>query len=112
MDLQAIARAHRIGQTKEVRVYRLIAKDTVDEKIIERAHMKLELDQIVIQSQVKSNSNANSNVPQGVTKPSILSAVLFGAKSMLANDNQYDGAARDKLIHENVQKLIDQLFDK
>lgn len=111
MDLQAIARAHRIGQTKEVRVYRLIAKDTVDEKIIERANMKLELDQIVIQSQAKSRSNASSNVPHGY-KEQLLSAVRFGAESILANDSEYDGAARDKLIHENVQKMIDQMFDK
>ena len=29
MDLQAMDRAHRIGQKKEVRVYRLITEDTV-----------------------------------------------------------------------------------
>jgi SWI/SNF-related matrix-associated actin-dependent regulator of chromatin subfamily A member 5 len=29
MDLQAMDRAHRIGQKKEVRVYRLITQDTV-----------------------------------------------------------------------------------
>lgn len=34
MDLQAMDRAHRIGQKKEVRVYRLITQDTVEEKII------------------------------------------------------------------------------
>lgn len=54
MDLQAIARAHRIGQKKEVRVFRLIAKDTIDERMIERAGMKLMLDDIVIQSDRKS----------------------------------------------------------
>lgn len=34
MDLQAMDRAHRIGQKREVRVYRLITEDTVEEKII------------------------------------------------------------------------------
>ncbi|CAK9291285.1 unnamed protein product [Gordionus sp. m RMFG-2023] len=33
-DLQAMDRAHRIGQTKVVNVYRLITKDTFEEKIL------------------------------------------------------------------------------
>ena len=34
IDLQAMDRAHRIGQTKEVYVYRLVTKDTLEEKIV------------------------------------------------------------------------------
>ena len=48
-DLQAEDRAHRIGQKKTVRVFRLITENTVDEKIMERAERKLLLDAIVIQ---------------------------------------------------------------
>merc|ERR1719195_1445007 len=33
-ELQAIQRAHRIGQTKEVKAVRFISKDTVEEKIV------------------------------------------------------------------------------
>ncbi|KAL7674458.1 hypothetical protein ACOME3_000738 [Neoechinorhynchus agilis] len=49
VDLQATDRAHRIGQTKTVRVFRLIVDKTVDERIAERAELKLKLDNIVIQ---------------------------------------------------------------
>merc|ERR1719461_2670839 len=42
-------RAHRIGQKKQVRVYRMVTQDTVDEKIVERAAVKLKLDRMVIQ---------------------------------------------------------------
>lgn len=42
-------RAHRIGQTKPVKVFRLITENTVEERIVERAEMKLRLDSIVIQ---------------------------------------------------------------
>jgi SWI/SNF-related matrix-associated actin-dependent regulator of chromatin subfamily A member 5 len=42
-------RAHRIGQTKQVYVYRFIAEESVEERMLERAAQKLRLDQLVIQ---------------------------------------------------------------
>ena len=48
-DLQAQDRAHRIGQKKQVRVFRFVTENTVEEKIIERAERKLYLDAVVIQ---------------------------------------------------------------
>ena len=42
-------RAHRIGQKKQVHVFRFITESTVEERIVERAEMKLRLDAIVIQ---------------------------------------------------------------
>ncbi|KZZ86854.1 chromodomain helicase hrp3 [Ascosphaera apis ARSEF 7405] len=48
-DLQAMARAHRIGQTRPVSVYRLVSKDTVEEEVLERARNKLLLEFITIQ---------------------------------------------------------------
>lgn len=43
VDLQAIGRAHRIGQKKEVDIYRLISEHTVDDTIVDRAAIKLRL---------------------------------------------------------------------
>jgi SWI/SNF-related matrix-associated actin-dependent regulator of chromatin subfamily A member 5 len=48
-DLQAMDRAHRIGQTKQVYVFRFITEDSVEERMLERAAQKLRLDQLVIQ---------------------------------------------------------------
>ena len=42
-------RAHRIGQQKQVKVFRLITENTVEDRIVERAEMKLKLDNVVIQ---------------------------------------------------------------
>lgn len=42
-------RAHRIGQTKQVKVLRFITENSVEERIVERAEMKLRLDNVVIQ---------------------------------------------------------------
>ena len=76
MDLQAMDRAHRIGQTKPVVVYRLITEGTVEEKIVERAQRKLYLDAAVIQQgRLAEQSKA-------LTKDEILSMVRFGADAV------------------------------
>ena len=48
MDLQAMDRAHRIGQTKTVMVYRLATAATVEEKVLHAAKQKLKLEQLVV----------------------------------------------------------------
>jgi SNF2 family DNA or RNA helicase len=49
VDLQAEDRAHRIGQQKQVVVFRFVTENTIEEKVLERATQKLKLDQLVIQ---------------------------------------------------------------
>jgi len=41
-------RAHRLGQTKQVTVYRLICKGTIEERILQRAREKSEIQRMVI----------------------------------------------------------------
>ena len=48
--MQAEARAHRIGQQKSVRVYRLVTKGTYEEELFSRANRKLGLSQAVFDS--------------------------------------------------------------
>lgn len=48
VDLQAMDRAHRIGQKKPVLVFRLICEDTMEEKMIEKQTLKLKLDTLII----------------------------------------------------------------
>ena len=43
-DLQAMARAHRIGQKSHVSVYRFVSKDTMEEDVLERAKRKMVLE--------------------------------------------------------------------
>ncbi len=73
MDLQAIDRAHRLGKTKPVHVFRFISKGTVEEKIIERADRKLFLDAAVIQQGNLAEQNSE------LSKNELMQMVKFGA---------------------------------
>jgi superfamily II DNA or RNA helicase len=48
VEAQAIDRAHRIGQTRQVFAYRLIARDTVEEKVLELQKTKRDLAAAII----------------------------------------------------------------
>ena len=49
-DIQATARCHRIGQTKDVKVYRFITAKSYERKMFDRASQKLGLDHAVLES--------------------------------------------------------------
>uniref|UniRef100_A0A1I8G6U5 DNA helicase n=1 Tax=Macrostomum lignano TaxID=282301 RepID=A0A1I8G6U5_9PLAT len=83
-DLQAMARCHRIGQTRQVRVYRLVLRATVEEDIIERAKQKMVLDHLVIQ---RMDTTGRLRQPGDAGNPAFskdeLSAILkFGAADL------------------------------
>uniref|UniRef100_A0ACB8EQJ5 Transcriptional regulator n=1 Tax=Sphaerodactylus townsendi TaxID=933632 RepID=A0ACB8EQJ5_9SAUR len=86
-DLQAQARAHRIGQKKQVNIYRLVTKGSVEEEILERAKKKMVLDHLVIQRMdttgktvLHTGSAPSSSAPFNKEE---LSAILkFGAEEL------------------------------
>eukprot|EP00960_Hanusia_phi_P072415 767779-Hanusia_phi.AAC.8 len=48
MDRQAQDRCHRIGQTREVNIYRLVSESTVEENILKKARQKLQLENLAL----------------------------------------------------------------
>ncbi|WP_157962349.1 DEAD/DEAH box helicase [Homoserinimonas sp. OAct 916] len=55
-EAQAVDRAHRIGQTKNVMVYRLVAKDTIEEKVMALKSTKAKLFESVMTDAAHSGS--------------------------------------------------------
>lgn len=89
-DLQAMDRAHRIGQTKQVVVYRFVTENAIEEKVLERAAQKLRLDQLVIQqgrAQIAAKAAAN--------KDELLNMIQHGAEKVF-NSKGATGALAEK----------------
>ncbi|BGP61681.1 hypothetical protein NBRC10512_000688 [Rhodotorula toruloides] len=80
-DAQAMDRAHRLGQTKQVTVYRLITKDTVDERIVQLARNKK-----LVQDAVVGSS--------GAAAPSEGPAKANEVVSLLLNDDELEESLR------------------
>lgn len=76
-DLQAMDRAHRIGQTKQVVVYRFVTDNAIEEKVLERAAQKLRLDQLVIQQ-----GRAQTAAKAAANKDELLSMIQHGAENV------------------------------
>merc|ERR1711970_119159 len=94
-DLQAQARAHRIGQKEQVNVYRLVTKNSVEEEIIERAKKKMVLDHLVIQRMdttgrtiLKNAGHQQDSNKQGnpFNKDELSSILKFGAEELFKED--------------------------
>merc|ERR1712158_304676 len=92
-DLQAMDRAHRIGQKKQVRVYRMVTENTVDEKIVERAAVKLKLDRMVIQQGRLADAKAN------LGKDEMLGMIRHGAKHVFS-------AKDGEIMDSDVENLL------
>lgn len=88
LDLQAMDRAHRLGQTKDVTVYRLICKETVEEKILQRASQKSTVQQLVMTG---GHVQGDLLAPEDVV-------------SLLLDDAQLEQKLRDLPLQKDKQK--------
>ncbi|KAJ2395907.1 TATA-binding protein-associated factor mot1, partial [Coemansia sp. RSA 2531] len=61
MDVQAMDRAHRLGQTRVVNVYRLITRNTLEEKIMGLQAFKLHMANTIVNQQNASLASMNTD---------------------------------------------------
>ncbi|PKC10109.1 hypothetical protein RhiirA5_355895 [Rhizophagus irregularis] len=91
-DLQAMARAHRIGQKNHVNVYRFVSKDTIEESVLDRAKRKMVLEYCIIKQMDTSGKsilqkNPKSSKPSDNFSREELSVILkFGAQNMFKDE--------------------------
>lgn len=68
IDSQAMDRAHRLGQTKQVTVYRMITRSTIEERIRKRALQKEEVQRVVISGGSGAGVDFNTRSKENRTK--------------------------------------------
>ncbi|XP_071964238.1 chromodomain-helicase-DNA-binding protein 1-like [Antedon mediterranea] len=97
-DLQASARAHRIGQSRPVKIIRLIGKDSVEEVILRRADAKLKLTNSVIEGGQFSlgTKNGTSETPQQLSE-----MLKFGLDKLL-EEEQTNGIDLERILGPSV----------
>ncbi|KAF5352870.1 hypothetical protein D9756_006326 [Leucocoprinus leucothites] len=93
-DLQAMDRAHRIGQTKQVYVFRFITEGSVEERMLERAAQKLRLDQLVIQQ-----GRAQQAAKTAANKEELLEMITHGADKII-------NSQENLLVNDDIEAII------
>ncbi|KAK4703254.1 hypothetical protein P7C70_g2963, partial [Phenoliferia sp. Uapishka_3] len=98
-DIQAISRAHRIGQKNPVRVFKLMVKGTCEERIFQAGTKKLGLDHLIIQRLNAEETEANE----------IESILQFGAKAIF--DDQEAEATAIRYSDADMDNLFARTAD-
>ncbi|XP_027732803.1 chromodomain-helicase-DNA-binding protein 7 isoform X2 [Vombatus ursinus] len=99
-DLQAQARCHRIGQSKSVKIYRLITRNSYEREMFDKASLKLGLDKAVLQS-MSGRENATNGVQQ-LSKKEIEDLLRKGAYGALM-DEEDEGS---KFCEEDIDQIL------
>lgn len=133
-DIQAQARAHRIGQTKPVTVYRLLTKKTYEMVMFKAASIKLGLDYAVMHNLGNSEvqmpamnskgkgrrSNAAASALAGIStekadhvsslsKRELENLLKHGAYDMFIEDREGTGDAESKrFVDESIEQILER----
>ncbi|KAK4153914.1 PHD/FYVE-zinc-finger like domain-containing protein [Chaetomidium leptoderma] len=106
-DIQALSRAHRIGQRKKVLCFQLMTVDSAEEKILQIGRKKLALDHLLIETM--DNEEEAPNDVESVLKHG--AAALFG-EGKKKDAITYDSAAVDKLLDRSMTEETKTNEDK
>lgn len=116
IDSQAMDRAHRLGQTRQVTVYRLITRGTIEERIRKRALQKEEVQRVVISGGAGAQVDFNTRSRESRTKDMALwladdeqAAEIEKKEAELAEAERNAPAGR-KRKRKKVEASLDDMY--
>eukprot|EP01063_Lacrimia_lanifica_P040330 TRINITY_DN9102_c0_g1_i3.p1 TRINITY_DN9102_c0_g1~~TRINITY_DN9102_c0_g1_i3.p1 ORF type:complete len:2162 (+),score=837.19 TRINITY_DN9102_c0_g1_i3:126-6488(+) len=109
-DLQAQARCHRIGQKREVEVYRVLTENTYEERMFEVASQKLGLDHVILHSAAQTKGQSPANTAMGLSSEEIERVLKHGAYDLYKDkgadvDAQREAEGIDAIL-ERSKKIV------
>ena len=111
-DVQGQARAHRIGQEKEVKVYRLVTAATYEERMLQRAWSKLSLEQAILSGNFCRVRSVGKSGGGGMSRSEIEEILRFGAYGVLRDDSELEARRFcDADIDEILRRGVDVKYD-
>jgi len=120
-DIQALSRAHRIGQQNKVMIYRFVTRSSVEERITQVAKKKMMLTHLVVRPGVGRGTNMSKKELDDILRfgtedlfkeDEEIAATTEGGESASSARIHYDDAAIEKLLdrsQEGIQEKEDGL---
>merc|ERR1719220_1568374 len=102
-DIQALSRAHRIGQKNKVMIYRFVTRNTVEERVTQVAKKKMMLTHLVVQRGM-NGKGAN------LSKKDIDDILKFGTEELFKEDENEEGESADDIVYDD--KAVAALLDR
>ncbi|GAB5366178.1 hypothetical protein AAMO2058_001122500 [Amorphochlora amoebiformis] len=102
-DIQAQARCHRIGQTKNVKVYRLVTANTYESEMFHRASMKLGLDKAVLHSMGETVGSGKKGSTGSMKKSEVEALLKHGAYHVFLNT---DESKADEFCEQDIDAIL------
>merc|ERR1711899_62763 len=104
-DIQALSRAHRIGQKNKVMIYRFVTRNTVEERVTQVAKKKMMLTHLVVQPGMSGQGKAN------LSKKEIDDILKFGTEELFKDGAENEeGESADDIVYDDaaVSALLDR----
>ncbi|KAL1514522.1 hypothetical protein AB1Y20_003620 [Prymnesium parvum] len=103
-DVQAMARSHRIGQSRKVKVFRLVTRNTYESEMVERANKKLGLERAMNADRANDGlKDGKHGPPQDRTE--IDAMLKRGAHDIFINEG--DDAAFQKFSEADIDEILE-----
>ncbi len=102
-DIQALSRAHRIGQKNKVMIYRFVTRNTVEERVTQVAKKKMMLTHLVVQPGMGGKAN--------LSKKEIDDILKFGTEELFnEEETNEEGESKNDIVYDD--KAVSQLLDR